>query len=100
MIELNGTSLNISTQKVNVDPIFTFWYLLIGNLQSVLLQIHQSHIVSPEGDHKDDNRMLCRSPLAQVLQPQICLDTFANLSTNLNQQGFDDKIVFAKSSIS
>ena len=27
VIELDGTALNISTQDVNVDPIFTFWHL-------------------------------------------------------------------------
>ena len=51
----------------------------------MLLQIHQSRSlnVSPEGDHKEDNRMLCWDPLVEFLQRQIYLNTFASFSTNL-----------------
>ena len=59
---------------------------LRGSLQSVLLQIHQSRKlrVPPEGDHEEENLMLCLGPLVQFLQLQIYLKTFASYSRNLD----------------
>ena len=82
---MRSLGYNISRLELNVDSIFTRWYLFESSLQSMLLQIHQSHKlkVSPEGDHKEDKCMLRCGSLVQFLQPQVYLNTFASFLTNL-----------------